>query len=137
MEEVMSYKLQVVDENLSVSFNSKRDNLSNYSSPEILATASNGKVVKETSTYNGQVLGKGATQRQWCDEDGNFYAKADLTFTYEGEVVQENSMTKVFNVTSYEPASNYTDRYIIDKWHKNYRKYIIMGTIYSKTIKRR
>ena len=118
MEVSMAYKLQVVDEQHGISFNSKRDNLSNYKSPNITATAPNGKVVKESTVYQGTVLGQGATQRQWVDEDGNPYSKQELTFTYEGEVVQEISMTKVFNITSYEPESNYTDRYIIDKYYE-------------------
>jgi hypothetical protein len=117
-EKVMAYKLQVVDESHGISFNAKRDNLSNYKSPEIVATAPNGKVVKERSVFAGQVLGQGATTRQWCDEDGNPYAKKELTFTYEGDVVEENSMTKVFQVTSYEQETNYTDRYIIDKYYE-------------------
>lgn len=114
----MAFKLQVVAEDVGVSFNSKRDNLSNYTAPEIIATEPNGKVVKERSTFQGQVLGQGATQRQWTDDDGNVYSKTELTFTYEGEQVTENSMTKVFSVTSYEPASNYTDRYVIDKYYE-------------------
>jgi hypothetical protein len=114
----MAYKLQVVDETHGISFNSKRDNLSNYKRPDVVATASNGTVVKERTLYQGQVLPAGSTNRQWADEQGNLFAKAELTFTYEDEVVEENSMTKVFQVMSFEPETNYTDRYVIDKYYE-------------------
>ncbi len=114
----MAYKLQVVDEQHGISFNAKRDNLSNYKSPDIVATAPNGNVVKERSVFQDQVLQPGDTTRQWCDDGGTQYSKKELMFKYEGEEVAENSMTKVFNVTSFEAESNYTDRYIIDKYYE-------------------
>jgi hypothetical protein len=116
----MAYNLQIVDQKNSVTFNAKYQNMSNYKRPEIKATAPNGKEVKERSTFQGTVLTPGSTQRQWVDEDGNVYSKRELVFTYEGEPVQENSQTKVFNVESYQPLANYTDKYIIDKYYEIY-----------------
>ena len=108
--------LQIVSDD--VSFNCKYENLSKYKRPEVIATAQNGKVVKERTTYQGQVLGQGATQRQWSDDDGNFYAKCEIDFTYDGEPVAENSITKVFQIEGYQPISNYTDMYVIDKYYE-------------------
>ena len=116
----MAYNLQIVVPDCSITFNSKYQNLSQYKRPEIVATEPNGKVVKEMSTYQGQPLPAGSTQRQWVDEDGNVYAKAQLTFSYEGEPVQENSQTKVFHVEQFQPLANYLDKYIIDKFYEIY-----------------
>jgi hypothetical protein len=114
----VAFNLQIVDQKNGVTFNAKYQNMSNYKRPEIEAKASNGKIVKERSTYQGTVLGPGSTQRQWVDEDGTVYSKQELTFSYEGELVQENSQTKVFNVDSFQPLQNYTDTYIIDKYYE-------------------
>jgi hypothetical protein len=114
----MAYNLQIVDDTNGVTFNAKYQNMSNYKRPEIEAKAPNGKVVKERTTYQGQVLGPGSTQRQWVDDDGNVYAKAELVFFYDGEPVQENSQTKVFHVEQFQPLQNYTDKYIIDKYYE-------------------
>jgi len=114
----MAYNLNIVDATQSINCNVKYQNLSTYKKPAIVATAPNGKEVKECSTYNGAVLRPGATQRQWVDDDDTAYSKTELTFTYEGEPVEENSMTKVFNVEQYQPLPNYTDNYIIDKFYE-------------------
>jgi hypothetical protein len=116
--ENMAYNLQIVDEKQGISINAKYSNMSNYKRPEIEAKEPNGKVVKERSTYQGTVLGPGSTQRQWVDDDGNVYAKSELTFFYEGEPVEENTQTKVFHVEQYEPLPKYTDFYIIDKYYE-------------------
>jgi len=114
----MAYNLQIVSDD--VSFNSKYQNLSKYKKPNIIAKAPNGKEVKERSVYQGTTLHPGSTQRQWRDEDDVQYAKSELTFEYEGEPVQENSMTKVFQIEGYEPLSNYIDMYVIDKFYEVY-----------------
>lgn len=116
----MAYNLQIVDEKNGITFNAKYQNMSNYKRPEIEAKAPNGKVVKERSTYQGTVLTPGSTQRQWVDDDANVYSKQELTFYYEGEVVEENSQTKVFHVKQFQPLPNYLDRYIIDKFYEIY-----------------
>jgi hypothetical protein len=114
----MAYNLQINIPDLSININSKYQNMSNYKRPVIVATAPNGKVAKESSVYQGNVLRPGSTQRQWVDEDDKQYAKAELTFSYEGEEVAENSMTKVFHVEQFQPLPNYTDMYIIDKYYE-------------------
>jgi len=110
----------VIDEVSGVSFNCKYQNMSNYKRPEIEATAPNGKIVKECSTYQGTVLRPGSTQRQWVDDDSTVYSKQELVFKFEGEEVAENSQTKVFHVDQYQPIVNYTDVYIIDKYYEIY-----------------
>jgi len=74
--------------------------------------------VKERTVYQGQVLGPGATQRKYCDDKGNQYQKQDLKFYFEGEEVEENSMTKVFNIEGFQPLSAYTDMYVIGKYYE-------------------
>ena len=112
----MAYNLQIVAD--EISFNCKYENLSKYKRPNVEAKAANGKVVHERSTYQGQILGPGATQRQWCDDDGNIYSKQELTFYYEGEPVEENTQTKVMQIDGYQPLANYTDNYVIDKYYE-------------------
>lgn len=114
----MSHKLQIVDEKLGINFNVRCENLSKLKKPEIEAKAPNGKTVKERTTYQGQVLGPGSTQRQWVDEDGNVYAKSELTFYFNGEEVQENQQTKVFGIKDYEPLKKYTDDYVMAAYYE-------------------
>jgi len=117
----MAYNLQIdvpLYSGNSLQMQVKYQNLSKYKKPPIEATAPNGKVVKECTVYNGDVLRPGSTQRQWVDEDDKQYAKSELTFKYEGEEVQENSMTKIFQVEQFQPLSNYTDTYVIDKYYE-------------------
>jgi len=116
----MAYNLQVVDEKNGITFNSKYENLSKYKKPDVEAKAPNGNLVKERTVYQDKVLAPGSTQRKWMDEDNNQYAKSELVFTYEGEEVQENAQTKVFHVEQFQPLSNYTDMYVIDKYYEVY-----------------
>jgi hypothetical protein len=112
------YKLNVNDSKNNFNFNIKYGNLEKLERPEVVAKAPNGNIVKESTTYEGKLLPKGSTQRQWLDEQGNIYAKGELTFWYNNEQVQEKSMTKIFNITSYEPLVNYTDKYIISTYYE-------------------
>ncbi|MHA2046469.1 MAG: hypothetical protein ACW99G_16910 [Candidatus Thorarchaeota archaeon] len=114
----MAYNIQIVDGSQGVTFNAKYEKLDKAKSPSIEAKAPNGKVVKERTTYQGQVLGPGSTQRQWVDDDGNNYAKAELTFLYDGEPVSEITQTKVMQIEGYQDLSNYTDSYVISKFYE-------------------
>lgn len=114
----MAYNIQIVDGSQGITFNAKYEKLDKAKSPSIVATAPNGKVVKERTTYQGQVLGPGSTQRQWVDDDGVNYAKAELTFTYDGEPVSEITQTKVMQIEGYQDLSNYTDVYVISKFYE-------------------
>ena len=117
----MAYGLQIVEnDKVKVSMNVKYENLSHYKKPEVVAKAPNGKVVKERTTYQGQVLGPGSTQRQWVDEDSQVYSKQELTFWYNDEQVPEISQSKVFEVEGFQPLTNYTDNYVIDKYYELY-----------------
>lgn len=113
----MAYKLQISGPD-GINFNVKYEKLDKASKPEIEVQAPGGIVVKERTIYQGQVLGPGATQRKYCDDKGNTYPKQDLKFFFEGEEVEENSMTKVFNIEGYQPLSAYTDLYVIGKFYE-------------------
>jgi hypothetical protein len=116
----MAFNIQIVDGSQGVSFNGKYEKLDKAKPPSVEAKAPNGKVVKERTTYQGQVLGPGSTQRQWVDDDGNAFSKAELTFWYDGEQVSEIAQTKVFQVEGYQDEKNYTDSYVISKFYEVY-----------------
>ncbi len=105
---------------MGLNFNVKYSNLARNKRPEIEAKAPNGNIVKERSTYQGTVLGPGATNRQWVDDAGNAYAKQDLKFYHEGVEVPENTQTKVFEIVGYQPVKNYTDNYVISTYYETY-----------------
>jgi len=46
------------------------------------------------------------------------YGKSELKFYYEGEEVQENAQTKVFEIEKFEELQNYTDNFVIDKFYE-------------------
>jgi hypothetical protein len=114
----MAYKLQIVDDKLGLNFSVKYTNLAKAERPEVEARASNGTIVKERTTYQGQVLPAGSTNRQWCDDQGNVYAKQDLKFYYQGQEVPENTQTKVFSIAGYQNLKNYTDNYVISTYYE-------------------
>lgn len=114
----MAYKLQIVEDKQGLNFNVKYENLSKFERPEVEAKAPDGSIVKERTTYQGQVLGQGATQRQWVDDNGIVYQKAQLKFYYNGQEVQENTQTKVFTITGYQALKNYTDTYVIASYYE-------------------
>lgn len=114
----MAYKLQIVEDKQNLNFAVKYENLSKFERPEVEAKAPDGSIVKERSTYQGQILGPGATQRQWCDDNGNVYQKAQLKFFCQGNEVTENTQTKVFTIIGYQPLKNYTDTYVISSYYE-------------------
>lgn len=114
----MAYKLQIVEAKLGLNFNVKYENLSKLERPEVEAKAPDGSIVKERTTYQGQVLVPGSTQRQWVDDKGNSYQKSQLKFYYNGSEVQENTQTKVFEITGYQAEKNYTDSYVISSYYE-------------------
>ena len=116
----MAYKLAISEPKLNLTFWVKYENLSKYERPEVEAKAPDGTLVKERTTYQGQVLGPGATNRQWVDDKGNIYQKSQLKFYFNGEEVQENTQTKVFQIVGYQPIKNYTDSYVISKYYELY-----------------
>jgi len=116
----MAYKLQVVDQQTGANFQVKYENMAKQKRPEVEAKTTTGKIVKERTTYQGKVLAPGSTQRQWVDDDGGTYTKGELTFWYNGEQVEENSQTKVFNIEGFQPLKSYTDNYIISSYYELY-----------------
>ena len=113
----MAYKLQITGPD-GINFNVKYEKLDKAERPFVEAKAPNGNVCKERSVYQGNVLQQGDTQRKWCDDQGNIYDKQSLKFYYEGEEVEENSMTKVFNIEGFQPEASYTDNYVISKYYE-------------------
>jgi hypothetical protein len=114
----MAFNLTITDQNLGFNFNCKYEKMDRLTKPDVVAKAPNGKVAKLRTVYQGQILGPGSTQRQWCDEDGNQYAKAEISFEYEGEPALEVSQTKIFKIQGYQDLSNYSNAYIIDKFYE-------------------
>jgi hypothetical protein len=115
----MAYKLTICDDKGN-SFAVKYENLAKAKRPSVEAKNSNGDIVKERSMFQGQVLGPGATTRNWVDDKGQVYTKQDLKFYYEGEEVEENSQTKVFQIEGFQPVENYTDSYVISAYYELY-----------------
>jgi hypothetical protein len=115
----MAYKLQIVDKKSSINFHARFENLANKADKtEITAKSVDGTTVKERSMFNGNVLLPGSTQRKWVDEQGKEYSKSELTFWAGDEQVEENSMTKVFDVQGYAPEGDYTDKYVIGTYYE-------------------
>jgi hypothetical protein len=114
----MAYKLSIVDNTNGLNFNVKYENLSKIKRPPIIAKAPNGTEVKERTVFQGQVLVPGSTQRQWVDDNGTVYGKSELKFYYENEEITENAQTKVFEIASFESLTNYTDKFVIDKFYE-------------------
>ena len=132
----MAYKLQVVENKMGINFNVKYQNLSRYKRPEVEAKAPDGSVVKERTTYQGAVLGKGATNRQWCDDNGNVFAKSALKFYYQGQEVPENAQTKVLTIDGYQPLKNYTDTYVISTYYETFPHNNDMKKDFDKNVAR-
>ena len=114
----MAYKLQINEPTMNLNFHVKYENLAKDERPDVEAKAPDGTIVKERSTYQGQVLAPGSTQRQWCDDSGKVYSKQELTFYYDGNPVKEISQTKVMTITEYQDISSYTDLYVISKYYE-------------------
>lgn len=135
-----SKKLQIVDNNLSLNFWVRWENLAKAKKPEIVAKAANGKEVKQKTVYapNNQVITKGEMKRQWLDDDGVQYGESELTFYSDNEPIERNSMTTLMEIEGYQPLSFYTDKYIIGTYyelgpHNNDKKKDIDRAIATKT----
>ena len=114
----MAYRLQIMDTGNGIAFNIKYQNLSKAKKPDIIATAHDGSVVKERTVYQGQVLGPGATQRKWCNDQGDVFSKSELQFWHDGDEVEENVMTKSFEIVDYQALKDYNDLYVMDKFYE-------------------
>ena len=132
----MAYKLSIQDSKLGLSFEVKYENLDKLERPEIEAKAPDGSIVKERTVYQGTVLVPGSTQRQWVDDAGNVYNKAQLKFFYQGQEVTENSQTKTYVISGYQPLKNYTDTYVISKYYELFPHNNDMKKDYDKEVAR-
>jgi hypothetical protein len=116
----MAYKLAIQDNKLGVNANVRYENLSRQDRPEVIAKTPQGKIAKEKSVVNGKIIQQGELTRQWVDEDGNIYGKTELSFWYNNEEVKENQQSKIFEITGYQPLTNYTDNYVISAYYEIY-----------------
>ncbi len=132
----MAYRLTCTEPTMGLTFQVRYENLSKLERPEVEAKTPDGSIVKERTTYQGQVLGPGSTQRQWCDDKGNVYQKSQLKFFYQGQEVQENSQTKVFTIQGYQPLKNYTDNYVISTYYETFPDTNDMKKDYDKEVAR-
>lgn len=114
----MGYNLQVVAPDIGVNFNCKFDNMADAEKPEVIAKTSDGRICSQKTFYRGCLTYKGDISRAWADDQGNIPEPETLKFYMGDEEVKKNEMTKVFNVTRYEPLSNYTDTYVIDRYYE-------------------
>src|SRR5665213_2436456 len=114
----MAYKLSLQCSKLGLKMEVKYENLDKLERPEIEAKLPDGTICKERTTYQGAVLAPGSTQRQWTDDQGNVFQKAQLKFFYQGQEVTENTQTKTYVITGYQPLKNYTDTYVISKYYE-------------------
>ena len=114
----MAYKIQITDENKSINFNGRYENLQRAKRPEIIAKAPNGKPVKQVTVFNSTPLPPGSTSRSWMDEDGTEYSKSELNFFIEDTQVEEIEQTKVMQIEGYQPLQNYTDNYVISAFYE-------------------
>jgi hypothetical protein len=114
----MAFKLAVVDQANGLNFNVKYEKLDKAERPEIEARTPKGTVAKERTVFDGKCLLPGSTQKQWVDDNGDVYSKSELKFFCGEQEVPENTQTKSFNVSGYFPVSDYTDKYVIDKYYE-------------------
>lgn len=114
----MSYKLTISDPQNGFNFNARYEKMDRAEKPDVIAKSPTGEVVSERTVSQGQVLLPGSTQKQWVNEAGKPYSKAELTFWYKDEQVAEIAQTKVFTVAEYVPFKQYIDDYVIDKFYE-------------------
>lgn len=114
----MAYKLEIIEKNLGLNFRVKYQNLATLERPDVVAKTPNGNVAKLKQTYQGQILGEGATQRQWVDDSGNVYDKGQLKFYIDNIEREEVKQTKIMEIIGYQPLKNYTDTYVIEKYYE-------------------
>jgi hypothetical protein len=120
----MAYKLKIIDKTNGLNFNVRYENMSKVEKPEIIAKAPDGSICHERTIFQGKVLAAGSTQRNWVDDNGKIYMKAELKFSImDGDTeipVQENEQTKVFTITSFETEANYLDKFVIGTYYELY-----------------
>lgn len=114
----MAYKLQIVDDDLGVSFNGRYENLARAKRPSVVAKTPSGTEVKQITVYQGKQLPAGSTSKKWMDADQKEYSKHELEFWLGDQQVEEIEQTKVFNVEGYQEIKNYTDNYVISAFYE-------------------
>lgn len=114
----MSYSLRIVDNKEGINFDAKRENMAGKKEfAEPVGYAPNGKQVtrKQLDLNTGQPIQYGF---KFVDEDGNAFEKAEITWKLGDQVVAPIEMTNVFEIKTYRPLGEYTDRFVIDKYYE-------------------
>lgn len=115
----MAKNLQLLDQNLKISCNVKYEPLheGEKEKSKVVFKAASGKEVKLTTV--GPDRKPIATSKAYLDEDGREYAKQELAaYDESGEVLEPYEATTIFDIRKYEPASYYTDHYIVEKYYE-------------------
>ncbi|MDP3786551.1 MAG: hypothetical protein Q8R05_03260 [Candidatus Omnitrophota bacterium] len=114
----MAYGLKVIDTNEGITFDCKRENMAGKKEfVEPVGYAPNGKVVerKQFDISTGKPV---QYTFKYVDEDGNQYEKSEITWKIGDEVVSPIEMTSVFEIKSYRPIIEYSDRFVIEKYYE-------------------
>ena len=114
----MSYKVQIVVPQLGVNANVRYENLDQAEHLPVVAKSPAGDVCSEKYLVNGKVPSKGDLTRGYVDDKGNAFTKTEMTFWIGDDQVEEKAQTKVLTIDGFQPASNYTDRYIISAYYE-------------------
>lgn len=117
----MAKNLQIVDENNNINASCKYEplNMSEKDKPKVSFKTRIGGTPVYLKTV-GSDRGPIQTFKAYLDDNGNEYQKTDLV-AYDPDTNEELEvfdMTTIFSIVKYEPESNYTDRYVVDKYYE-------------------
>ncbi len=114
----MAYGLKIIDTKEGITFDCKRENMAGKKEfIEPVGYAPNGKVV----TRKQFDISTGAPVQytfKYVDEDGKQFEKSEITWKIGDEVVSPVEMTSVFEIKSYRPVIEFTDRFVIEKYYE-------------------
>ena len=114
----MAYGLKVMDTKEGITFDCKRENMAGKKEfVEPIGYAPNGKVV-ERKQLDINTSKPVQYTFKYLDEDGNQYEKSEITWKIGDKVVSPIEMTSVFEVKTYRPVIEFTDRFVIEKYYE-------------------
>ncbi|KKU23317.1 MAG: hypothetical protein UX36_C0006G0013 [Microgenomates group bacterium GW2011_GWC1_46_15] len=117
----MSRNLQIIDPQLGISANVKYEplNAGDKEKAKVIYKTDSGQIVTMTNVDDQN---KPVTYRKaYLDPTGVEHPKEQLKAHDEsGDLLVQFEMTSVFEIIKYEPARNYVDRYIVDKYYEVY-----------------
>lgn len=111
-------KLQIVNAANGINCNVRYENMKGRTEkPEITAKTTDGRIVKEKNVVNGQVI---AYNKAWVTEDDGQVYQGEVKFFCGEDEVAKVEMTEVFDIERFEPLTNYTDKFVIEKFYELY-----------------